>query len=76
MDLELLDQGKQTKPTHVQEAIRKPPRFWKIYVNGKGVMEIRNSGSVPGVTGKGACAETVVSRRARRLGTFGFGRTI
>jgi len=65
-DLELLDQGKQAKNVHILNGIE-PPKFFFVRVvvdRGKGVMEVGNSGDVPGVTGQGACAETacVVSK--------------
>ena len=55
-DLELLDQGKQTKPARVMEWFG-PPKF-QIKVrptvsSDKSVMEMRDRGNVPGVTGEG-----------------------
>ena len=45
---------------HVPDGFR-PPGFSvpEVDANGKGVIEMRNSGDVPSVTGRGACAETV-----------------
>ena len=60
MEPELLDQGKQTKRVHMPDGIG-PQKFSSIIpieVNGKGVVEMRNSGDIPRVTGLGACAET------------------
>ena len=55
MDPESLDRGKQTESIHVRDGVV-PPGL-SVDVNGKGVIEIRNSVDVPGVTCKGACAE-------------------
>ena len=62
-DLELLNQGKQTKPVLVQE--RFGPQETPFHPQGgnhssKGVMEVRNGGDIPGVTGPGACKETAL----------------
>jgi len=35
-----------------------PVRVLYRKVNGKGVMEVGSGGNVPGITGRGACAET------------------
>jgi len=56
--LKLLDQGKQTKLARILEWFG-PPKF-RIKVrptvsSGKSVMEMRDRGDVPGVTGEGAC---------------------
>ena len=61
IDLELLDQGKQAKRAHIPNLIGplKFPSLPVIVYEDKGVIEMRNSGDVPGVTGQGACAETV-----------------
>ena len=58
MDVEFLDQGKQTKRVHVPDRIG-PPEPSGVESNGKGVMEMRNGGNVPTVTGQGACTEAV-----------------
>ena len=59
-DVELPDQGKQTEPVHALEWNRPSELSAKDAVtNDKGVMEMGNGGDVPGVTGQGACAETV-----------------
>ena len=59
-DVELPDQGKQTKPMHAQEWNR-PSGFSvkRAVTHDEGVMEMGNGGDVPGVAGQGACAETV-----------------
>jgi hypothetical protein len=61
VDLELLDQGKQTQSVHDSE--RSGPYGFLVQARGigssdKGVMEMGNGDDVPGVTGQGACAET------------------
>ena len=58
--MELPDQGKQTEPMHAPEWNR-PLEFYvkEVVTHDEGVMEMGNSGDVPGVTGQGACAETV-----------------
>jgi hypothetical protein len=57
-EVDLLDQGEQTKLVHVPEGIR-PPGFPVpvVCVSDKGVVEMGNGGDVPGVTGKRTCAE-------------------
>ena len=64
--LELLDQGKQAKHVHIQDGSG-PPGLWFGQVfdsSGEGVIEMGNSGDVPGATDPGARAETacVVSK--------------
>ena len=59
-DLELLDQGKQTKLARILEWFG-PPTF-RIKVgpaisSDKSMMEMRDRGDVPGITGEGACKE-------------------
>lgn len=60
-DMELLDQGKQTEFVHGPEWFG--PQKFRIRAQGmglddEGVVELRNSGNVPGITGEGACEET------------------
>ena len=61
-DLELLDQGKQTKFVHMQECfgpLRSKFLGWVwVPMNDKGVMKMRNGGYIPRVTGQGTCEET------------------
>ena len=58
--MELLDQGKQTEHVHVPDRIGPLGSSAKYVfgVNGEGVMEMRDSGDVPGEACQGACAET------------------
>ena len=62
LDLELLDQGKQSKLAHVQERFG-PQKFIfsgpAISWSDKGAMEMGNGSKVQGVTGQGACKKTV-----------------
>ena len=65
-DLELLDQGNQAKHVHIQDGIG-PPRllFGQVFDSGgEGVIEMGNSGDVPGAIDPGARAEAacVVSK--------------
>jgi len=57
---ELLDQGKQAKHVHILNRVEPPKfRFVRATVDhGRGVMEMGNSGDVPGTTGHGTCAES------------------
>ena len=59
-DVQLLDQGKQAEhvlvPDDIGPSESSIPR--PVGVNDEGVMEMRNGGDVPRVTGQGACAET------------------
>ena len=62
LELELLDQGKQTKLVHVPEWFGPQEfivSFPAIGCSDKGAMEMENGGNVPGVTSQGACEETV-----------------
>ena len=56
----MLDKGKQTKGVHTLERVR-PLRIseTRICFNGEGAVEVGSGSSVPGMTGQGACAETV-----------------
>ena len=61
IDLELLDQGKQAKHVHIPNGIG-PLKISSAPVtvgDDKGVMEMGNSGDVPGATDLGACAKAV-----------------
>ena len=53
VDIDPLDQGKQTKPVHVQERFgpREPIRLHRRDRSGKGAVEVGNDDDVPGVTG-------------------------
>ena len=68
MDPELLDQGEQAKPVHVQE--RFGPQGVPCHRQGsteqggshdvEGVMEVRNNDDVPGAAGQRTCEETAL----------------
>ena len=58
VDAEFLDQGKQTKRVHVPDGIGLPEPLG-VGSNGKSLVETRNGGNVPRVTGQGACTEAV-----------------
>jgi len=57
-DPECLDEGEQTKRVLPSQRIRPMKIFAPEFTDEKVVMEVRNGSDVPGVTGKGACAQT------------------
>ena len=62
-EMELLDQRQQTKLVQMTEGMGPPGSPVPgpgVGVSDKGVMEMRNGGDVPGVTGQGARAEVVL----------------
>ena len=61
VDMELFDQGKQTKFVHAPEWLRplKSPVYAPEIIEwgDNGVIEMGNGGEVPGVAGQGACEQ-------------------
>jgi len=57
-DAECLDEGKQTKCMHAPERFGPTTFSAPGVVDEEAVMEVRDCGGVPGVTGQGARAET------------------
>jgi len=61
LDLNLFDQGKQTKFVHFPERLGPVKSLLHVHITGwsdEGVMEMGDGGDVPGVIGQGACKET------------------
>ena len=71
--LEPLDKGKQTEPARFLEWLGPPPfkADERPTIHGhKSVVEVRDSGNVPGVTGQGACYKT--GRVIDKVGDYHF----